>query len=753
MNTQYNLKGARWITFGGSYAGALSLWFRQQYPHLVAGAVGSSAPLDAEFDFWGYLEVVEDALRNHSSACAENVRKGFEKMTYLMKTREGRDQLSKIFVLKAPLADLELSYNDIQYFFMVLYENFQMATQYNEVNVNPFNNAFGIKHVCDIMTKGNDDSIKKIQAVNVYMADLHGGFKHTDNSYDDMIKYLRREEFDGENFDSGARSWTWQTCTEFGYYQTTDGGPKGIFGDVTPLSVFVNMCTDVFGKKFNANYIEAAVRATQRHYGSAEDFDATNVVIPNGSVDPWHRLGKLVSYYNSVVTYLIEGTAHCAEMSPPGPNDKPGLKTVREIIRENIAKWLTEPRSQSTVLKTKPVMKTVMPRARTTYPKQEEETAEKPILQSQMKFPPWTRHRRMFFGRPPQGFVQPPKTVTEEEIEPQFITQPFDHFNSRDQRTFRQKYYMNDEWAKPDGPMFLLIGGEAPLDSQWVKGFGFFHQVLAEKIGATVFALEHRYYGDSVVGGTATDPNPDLTYLSSLQAIYDVAHFIRTMDAKMNRRSKWITFGGSYAGCLSLWLRQGFPELVRGAVASSAPVEVKLDFYEYLEVTERSLRRYQPICAENTAKGFDLLHKLSLTKSGRKKLSDTFTLRPPWNESSIVSDVDIQFFFNAIKNVYQAMVQTGYRHEVCRFLANETNPVLHNMAKLNERIIQYWTGRRFNGTDNSYTDAVEFYKVAQKHGPQAASARLWFWQTCTEFGYYQSTDTGYNAFGSPTPLR
>ncbi|EPB73806.1 serine carboxypeptidase S28 [Ancylostoma ceylanicum] len=680
MNTQYNLKGARWITFGGSYA--------------------------------GYLEVVEDALRNHSSACAENVRKGFEKMTYLMKTREGRDQLSKIFVyasvngsavLKAPLADLELSYNDIQYFFMVLYENFQMATQYNEVNVNPFNNAFGIKHVCDIMTKGNDDSIKKIQAVNVYMA-------------------------------AGARSWTWQTCTEFGYYQTTDGGPKGIFGDVTPLSVFVNMCTDVFGKKFNANYIEAAVRATQRHYGSAEDFDATNVVIPNGSVDPWHRLGKLVSYYNSVVTYLIEGTAHCAEMSPPGPNDKPGLKTVREIIRENIAKWLTEPRSQSTVLKTKPVMKTVMPRARTTYPKQEEETAEKPILQSQM--------------------------VTEEEIEPQFITQPFDHFNSRDQRTFRQKYYMNDEWAKPDGPMFLLIGGEAPLDSQWVKGFGFFHQVLAEKIGATVFALEHRYYGDSVVGGTATDPNPDLTYLSSLQAIYDVAHFIRTMDAKMNRRSKWITFGGSYAGCLSLWLRQGFPELVRGAVASSAPVEVKLDFYEYLEVTERSLRRYQPICAENTAKGFDLLHKLSLTKSGRKKLSDTFTLRPPWNESSIVSDVDIQFFFNAIKNVYQAMVQTGYRHEVCRFLANETNPVLHNMAKLNERIIQYWTvpsstvhiltiednnlwtvfkGRRFNGTDNSYTDAVEFYKVAQKHGPQ--------------FGYYQSTDTGYNAFGSPTPLR
>ncbi|RCN45823.1 hypothetical protein ANCCAN_08120, partial [Ancylostoma caninum] len=150
---------------------ALSLWFRQQYPELVAGAVGSSAPLDAEFDFWGYLEVVEDALRSqHSDACAENVRKGFEKMTELMKTSKGREELSKIFVLKAPLTDGIPSYNDMQYFYMVLYENFQMATQYNEVNVKPFNEAYGIKQVCDIMTKGSDDLLARLQAVNVYMA-------------------------------------------------------------------------------------------------------------------------------------------------------------------------------------------------------------------------------------------------------------------------------------------------------------------------------------------------------------------------------------------------------------------------------------------------------------------------------------------------------------------------------------------------------------------------------------------------------
>ena len=35
-------KDSKWIVIGGSYAGAMAGWFRLKYPHLSAGAIGSS---------------------------------------------------------------------------------------------------------------------------------------------------------------------------------------------------------------------------------------------------------------------------------------------------------------------------------------------------------------------------------------------------------------------------------------------------------------------------------------------------------------------------------------------------------------------------------------------------------------------------------------------------------------------------------------------------------------------------------------
>lgn len=54
-----------WITVGGSYAGAMSAWFRAKYPHLTVGAIGSSGVVLAVEDFKDFDEqIYQSALKS-----------------------------------------------------------------------------------------------------------------------------------------------------------------------------------------------------------------------------------------------------------------------------------------------------------------------------------------------------------------------------------------------------------------------------------------------------------------------------------------------------------------------------------------------------------------------------------------------------------------------------------------------------------------------------------------------------------------
>uniref|UniRef100_A0A0K0D482 Peptidase S10, serine carboxypeptidase, Alpha/Beta hydrolase fold protein n=1 Tax=Angiostrongylus cantonensis TaxID=6313 RepID=A0A0K0D482_ANGCA len=88
--------------------------------------------------------------------------------------------------------------------------------------------------------------------------------------------------------------------------------------------------------------------------------------------------------------------------------------------------------------------------------------------------------------------------------------------------------------------MFLMIGGEEPSPIGWVLNENITYLRLADKFGATVFLLEHRYYGSNIVRGFS---NPDLKFLSSIQMLHDVANSIKTMNLDYNSLRTWITFG------------------------------------------------------------------------------------------------------------------------------------------------------------------------------------------------------------------
>ncbi len=78
---------ASFVTFGASYPGMLSSWARLLYPSRIAGAVASSAPVQASLEFPEYNDVVGSAFASPvvggSVRCAQAIheahQQGWEK--------------------------------------------------------------------------------------------------------------------------------------------------------------------------------------------------------------------------------------------------------------------------------------------------------------------------------------------------------------------------------------------------------------------------------------------------------------------------------------------------------------------------------------------------------------------------------------------------------------------------------------------------------------------------------------------------
>jgi len=163
----------------------------------------------------------------------------------------------------------------------------------------------------------------------------------------------------------------------------------------------------------------------------------------------------------------------------------------------------------------------------------------------------------------------------------QFYEQPLDHFSSSSLAgKFKQRYciYAGYETKGAQStsktPIFFYTGNESPLD-EYVNNTGLIWE-LAPKHEALVVFAEHRYEGMSVPDFSVwNDPNRRqfdgcFTHLTSAQALADYAALLSYLNHDNSRPV--VTFGGSYGGMLSAWMRMKYPGIVAGAIAASAPI-------------------------------------------------------------------------------------------------------------------------------------------------------------------------------------
>ncbi|KAG8322017.1 putative serine protease K12H4.7 [Homalodisca vitripennis] len=334
----------------------------------------------------------------------------------------------------------------------------------------------------------------------------------------------------------------------------------------------------------------------------------------------------------------------------------------------------------------------------------------------------------------------------------EWFTQLLDHFDPTNNQTWQQRYQVETEYFTEGGPVFIMLGGEGPVYSSDLINSNMVN--YAKQYGALMFQIEHRYYGKSHPTSDASTEN--LIYLTSEQALADIAYFVEGMNVQYNLTSdtKWIVFGGSYAGNLAAWVRLKYPHLIHGAMSASGPVLAKVDFFEYMDVVRNSLGTCGQSCVKAVEMANRRVNQLLKKKSGQKTIEHLFKLCDPIDTTD---QNDVWNLLESLADNFAVIVQ--YNNEglpysintLCDIMTNKTiGSPLMRYAFVNKILLNL-----FGETcvDYKYNKMIEQLKETNWTSQSVSSGdRTWVYQTCTEFGYYQTSESKKEFFSNDFPI-
>ncbi|KAH7152843.1 serine carboxypeptidase S28-domain-containing protein [Dactylonectria macrodidyma] len=344
------------------------------------------------------------------------------------------------------------------------------------------------------------------------------------------------------------------------------------------------------------------------------------------------------------------------------------------------------------------------------------------------------------------------------------FTIPVDHFDQSNDATYKNRYFVNDTYYKPGGPVILFDFGEGGVSPSSAADFLAEYSMvsapvrLAEELGGLVIGWEHRYYGysrpvpmdDST--GLPVSGAAGYEYLTADQAIEDVAYFANNFnktELSLNDvvdstekldpyHTPWIMVGGSYPGMRAAWSRLMHPEIFYAAWSSSAPLETMADGSIYYNPIARSLPQNCTNDIEAAIKYVDesltngpesdatIVYAgtyLSTDESATyDNINTAYTYTPFDVGSSLTYALAFGSFYQSFGPIHTAQYFCDYMEsfDVDTYLSDS------NDATTDVELFQVLFDNSGDATPESFTEAVD--------------GLSWSWQTINEMGYYQGSN-------------
>lgn len=321
--------------------------------------------------------------------------------------------------------------------------------------------------------------------------------------------------------------------------------------------------------------------------------------------------------------------------------------------------------------------------------------------------------------------VRSPFQFTFENYIQSFFYQKLDHFNSRSNEIFRQKYYTRN--SNPTNPKSIVLF----LGSESLPNEDFSHSacIYAENNNAALFSLEHRFFGESFPNDTTYLLNKDnlQLHLNSAQVLNDIGNFLQSLltntscsNSDINNTKCDVTiFAGGYLGTIANWFHLKYPHYVTNVITSSSPLSIsKTAPYFDLNIYELFSTQNQQ-CLHNY---------LEIMTNISKQINQTAI-----HELFGIPDISDKAFYYAVAEilskifVYKDHIDTNLLTKVCSGLVSGDDGI-KNLATEFQFLLAY-----FNETNQSIN--IEYPQDESLDSPYK-DYRSWSWLKCNEIGLW-----------------
>ncbi|WWD21383.1 hypothetical protein CI109_105868 [Kwoniella shandongensis] len=335
-----------WIYYGGSYAGARAAHMRVQYPHLVWGAIASSAVTHAQVSYPEYFDPIQ---RYGPEECISAIQSSIKTIDMLLDLPAPVPQLLKSLF---GLGELESDTDFV--------EVLSSPTGYWQgKNWDPAIGSLEFYNFCDTLTAGGASSrlgLVKVPAEVVNYAkyikeNVVSRCPRSDGNPASDIEDCFGSQDDSKMQETDLsqtwRLWLFQVCTQWGYFQHAPLEGPSILSRRIDLEHTSKGCRQAYppGKYFTVPAIPDVEEINARGDYAIE---ADRLAFIDGDRDPWRPVTpnsdvapRRNSSVNKPVHIIFDGVHHYDENGLTNHDEEPArIKDIHEFERLFVSEWV-----------------------------------------------------------------------------------------------------------------------------------------------------------------------------------------------------------------------------------------------------------------------------------------------------------------------------------------------------------------------------------------------------------------------------